>query len=1215
MKKEEKTPGSSAETAALPARKGILKRILKALLWVAGIWAALLVILQIALSPAVLTRIADRLASEYIDGDLSFSKVKVSMFRHFPNIGIRIEDGALTYPAERYDSLEAKGAQGMLLYQGCGETADTLASFRHLSAGINTGALLAGKISIPHAILVKPRIFAHSYDSLNANWNIFKTGSEEDTTSATMPPISIGRVRLTGRPHIVYTDSEDTLFAMVDVKKMTFDGRLDTKKASRNKIGLTVDSLMIAGRLAADTLGFGLSKLHMHEHHDHLDINAEAKALLATRAFGRIHVPMSIKGTAAFPDDTVPAIDMHGFKAEIASIPIGFDAELRRIDGTTAIDGRFSVEGCKVEDMIDGFVKNFIPEASKIKTGAIINLDGTCTGNLGNGQIPSIDVSLSVPEADISHKDIRHDINIVLDANAKTQEDGRIDINVSKAGVRTYGLDLAASGSASDILGEDPLIGINGKVRASADSLMTFLPEDSGIQAYGSLSAELKGSLRMSQVDIYNFGQADLTGKILTDGIAIRSPEDTIDINIGSTDISIGPETKTSVKDPGQIFRLLTINGGISKADISFKDALTAEGENMTFSVKNSVNAFADTARVYPVGGHVKAKSLTVKDGEGMSIMLDNALNSFQMIPKKDHPEVPVISVSSTNKRIYLRDETNRAILTDANFKGSAALNTVERRIRRKAFMDSLMTAHPGMPRDSVLAMLRARRQTREVPSWMLEEDFKAKDISFKLDGSLAKYFREWDLNCDLDVRTGILMTPYLPLRNIIKGIDISLSNNELRIDNVKINAGESELAAHGSLSGLRRALLGRGTYDLDLAITSEKINADELLAAYNAGASFAPPEDADQMADVSDSEFLQMVVADSLKTEDLQTLIVVPANLNADLTLDAKNIMFSELEISTFTADMVMKERCLQITDSKAVTNMGAAGFEGFYATRSKQDIRTGFSFNLTDVTTEKVIAMMPAIDTIMPLLNSFKGLVDCEIAATASLDTCMNLITPSINGVIRIEGENLTMSDNEVFSSLAKKLKFKNSKEGKIDKMTVEGVIKDNVLEVFPFVVELDRYTLALSGLQNLDMSYKYHVSIIRSPMVFKIGIDIHGPNYDKMKFKIGKPKYKNTNIPVFTTVIDETRINLVESIRGIFEKGVDLAIKENEKQEAIEEFKQQIDYVNAAEQQMEELSDEEQKQLEEAQSEDESNAENENTEITQTTDTSDNEQPGIH
>lgn len=1223
--KEENIPENTQQTTIQAGNKRVLKRILKAMLWIGGIWLALLIILQVALSPAVLTKVVDKLAPQYIDGDLSFSRIKISMFRYFPNVGITLEDGALTYPADRYDAMELKGAQGRLLYHGCGETADTLASFRHFSMGINVPALIAGKISIPHVALVKPRIFAHSYDSLNANWDIFRFESEEDTTSTTLPPISVGRIRLTNHPHIVYTDSEDTLFALIDVKRMAFNGKLDTRRASRNRIGLTVDSLMVAGRLAADTIGLALNKLHIHEHDDHMDLNAEAKALLATRSFGRIHVPISIKGTAGLVKDSIPTLAMHGFKAEIAAIPISFDADLKKADGHIKIDSRFSVDSCLVEDMIDGFVKNFIPEAAKVKTDAAIFLKGTCSGPFGNGQLPSFDATLTVPQAEIRHKDIRHGADIDLMVSAKTDEDGLINVNVESAGFHTYGLHLKAKGSAEDILGEDPVLGIDGKFFASADSLLTFLPEDSGIEASGILATELKGSMKLSQMDIYNFAQADITGSISSEGLTLRSPKDTIDVSLGAFNVNIGPETKTSTKDPNLTVKLLAITGSLGKADISLKDAITAKGEGMTFSAKNSVNAFSatDTSRIHPLGGHIKAKSLAIEDAEGMSITLDNTTNGFQMMPKEGHPEIPVLNLSSSNKRIYLRDESGRVILTDASLKGSAVMNTVERRQKRRAFMDSLMTAHPGVSRDSLQALLRSQRRTRQLPSWMAEEDFKAQDISFKLDGSLAKYFREWDINCDLDVRTGILMTPYFPLRNIFKGIDVSLNNNELKIDNFKINTGESEIAAQGSLSGLRRALLGRGTYNLDLNITSGKMNADELLAAYNTGASYVPPTDMESLEDVSDSEFLKMSVADSLDTETENALIVIPSNLKADLKIDAGNIRFSDLLISEFDANMVMKERCVQIVGSKAVTNMGMAEFEGFYATRTKQDIRTGFNFNLSDVTTEKVIAMMPAIDTIMPLLNSFKGLVDCEIAATASLDTCMNILTPTINGVIRINGENLTMSDNEVFSSLAKKLKFRNSKEGKIDRMTVEGVIKDNTLEVFPFVVDLDRYTLAMSGLQHLDMSFKYHVSIIKSPLVFKIGVDLYGPEFEQMKFKIGKPKYKNANVPVFTAVIDETRINLVESIHSIFEKGVELAVKENERQEAIEELKQQIGYVNAAEQQIEELSAEEQQQLEEVEEEasempaetSEENTKGNDPETTITETTDDNEQSGIH
>lgn len=1185
------------------------KTLLKILAWTAGIWLIVLIVLQAALSPSVLTRIVNRIASEYVDGELSFGKIRLSMFRHFPNIGISMEDCSITYPAERFDSLEAAGAQGFLLKAGSGEKSDTLASFKNFSAGINVGALLTGKISIPHLILVKPRIFAHSYDTLNANWNIFRTGPDSDTSSSPLPPISIGRIRFTEHPHIVYTDSKDTLFAMADLSKMTFDGKLDTRNVDKNRINFSIDSLILAGRIAQDTLGLRLDLLHIHEHHKHLDIHGKADAMLATRSSGRMSIPISIKGSVSFPKDSVPAIALDGFTADVASIPIRLDGTLKRTSGQTLIDSRFSIDQCRIEDILDGFARNLIPEADKIKTDAVISMQGVCTGLLGKGSIPSIDISLDIPDSYISHKDIGQSLRISLEASAGTDDSGKANARINRLEANTYGLDFSLTGGSDDILGEDPLIDMDGYLSAEISQLATLFPDIGIASAKGKISADLEGRISLSQISVYNFAQADLEGSIVCDSLTIDSPKDTVSLTIDGLDIKIGPESVTSKADPERSFRLITVNGRIDKADLNYKDIFSFNGQSIDIAAKNAADAFSDkdTTKIHPLGGHINATTLALKDPEGLSVSLDNTANRFQMVPKKGNHKVPVLSLSSTNKRIYVRDAANRVILTDASVKGTAAMNSIERRQRRKAVLDSLAQEHPDIPSDSLFRRYASGKKTRDIPDWMTEKDFKAQDINIRLDESLARYFREWDLDGGIKVRTGILMTPYLPLRNILKGMDISFNNNEFLIDSLKVLAGSSQIAAKGRLSGLRRALLGRGTYNLDMDITSDEMDANELLAAFNAGASFNP--DSTDMSEASDSEFLQMVVADSLSMDEPQKLIVVPANIVADLSLNARNIRFSELDISSLGADIVMKERCMQILNTTVSTNVGNGSFEGFYATRSKKDIRTGFNIGLTDITTEKVISMMPAIDTIMPLLKSFKGSVDCILAATASLDTNMNVMMPSINGVIRIGGENLTLSGDKMFTDLAKKLKFKDRDEGRIDRMTVEGVIKDNTIEVFPFIVDIDRYTLALSGKHNLDQSFRYHASIIRSPMVFKVGVDMYGPDFSNMKFKIGKPKYKNTKIPVFTEVIDRTRINLAESIRGIFEKGVEVAIKENEKQDAINSLKKILGFVNAVDQQLEELSEEEKKQL------DAESGSQDMEQITKETSDTTDEQSGIH
>jgi hypothetical protein len=170
-------------------------------------------------------------------------------------------------------------------------------------------------------------------------------------------------------------------------------------------------------------------------------------------------------------------------------------------------------------------------------------------------------------------------------------------------------------------------------------------------------------------------------------------------------------------------------------------------------------------------------------------------------------------------------------------------MNSIERRQRVRDLRDSLAKAYPEVPEDSLFFMLISNRQVPELPEWLQDEDFRSRDIDIRLDKSLAKYFRDWDMRGNLDVRTGILMTPYFPLRNILRGMHVSFTNDRIGIDSLKIMAGKSGIAAKGELTGLRRALSGgvrgrpsRSVLKLDLGISTDGMNANEILTAYNAG-------------------------------------------------------------------------------------------------------------------------------------------------------------------------------------------------------------------------------------------------------------------------------------------------------------------------------------------------------------------------------------------
>ncbi|MCC9168803.1 hypothetical protein [Pontibacter harenae] len=63
---------------------------------------------------------------------------------------------------------------------------------------------------------------------------------------------------------------------------------------------------------------------------------------------------------------------------------------------------------------------------------------------------------------------------------------------------------------------------------------------------------------------------------------------------------------------------------------------------------------------------------------------------------------------------------------------------------------------------------------------------------------------------------------------------------------------------------------------------------------------------------------------------------------------------------------------------------------------------------------------------------------------------------------------------------------------------------------MNILPALLEIDRYKLAVGGVQNLEMSHNYHISVLESPVPFKTGLDVIG-KYADFKFNITTAKYK--------------------------------------------------------------------------------------------------------
>ncbi|UVS00931.1 AsmA family protein [Bacteroides fragilis] len=380
-------------------------------------------------------------------------------------------------------------------------------------------------------------------------------------------------------------------------------------------------------------------------------------------------------------------------------------------------------------------------------------------------------------------------------------------------------------------------------------------------------------------------------------------------------------------------------------------------------------------------------------------------------------------------------------------------------------------------------------------------------------------------LNDSLWVPKGIVGFDRLRFRTPEFGLPIRMAKTavtvdgpKIRLKNASVRIGRSDMTATGDMEGVYRAMTKGEKLTAHLSLTSNLIDCNQLIN------SLSFPQDTTE------------VLTDSVPSE--MKLFVIPRNIDFELQTDLKKVVFEKMLFENVHGAVDIKNQAIHLedlsmraldADMKAVMVYKASSPRGGYA---------GFDLKIRNINIAKLVDFVPSLDTIVPMLRSFKGRVMFDVATDARLDSAMNIRIPTLRSAIHIKGDSLVLMDGETFAEISKMLMFKNKKENVFDSISVNVTVHDGNVTVYPFLVEIDRYKAAIGGEQGLDMNFNYHISILKSPLPFKAGVNITG-NLDKMKFRIGKAKYKDAVTPAAVHRVDSTRVNMGNEIVNRFRR----------------------------------------------------------------------------
>lgn len=1091
-------------------RKPGVRKSLKIGAWVIGCFMALFILVLCAivwiLPPERLTPLVKEVASESMNAKVDLSRAEITVWSTFPDLTVDVDDLCIVSK-----SLKGVSADTRALLPA---NADTLVSAKHIHAGINVLKILYGSFSLKNIFADDLNLNLVAVNDTTANYLVSLPSDEpESDEPLTLPTMYWDKFSLNGNTRIAYFSAADT----IDTKVRLKEAILNNTKGDHYALALKGD------------VDYSMGGLEYVK-----------------------NLPLDFTGDIEWNSDHVMTAGINDLKAKILDIPATMNMHLS-MDNASMIDS-FNLD---LGPMKFASVMNVLPDVySDLFAGITSNANATLKAKLtepydmDGKDYPSIDATLVIPDSYIAAANGRARLDrVAMDASMSIkgkQPDNSI-ITLKRMILNGEAVNLEMNGTVDNFF-TDPHV--KGSLKGNADIgniVQAFnLPVNFSIQ--GEVEANTSVSAYMSDLTANKFQKMTIDGDIDFHNLSYNSVADTISLfarnacfQFGSNDDKKfhGKEIPELLHCSVEVDTMSTIMSGIKMTLSKSKFGIGCVGDIMSIT---------DTTKIIPIGSRITSQRLSVEQSDGTKIRARDLTCEGSISRFEGDVQVPKIHLSIGAGTLAYLSKDAGMVLRDSKLDLNANVRKFDRgkADKFKQRIDSIRRKHPSWSNDSVLLVASngrfrpnaANNSGREV-------------IDMSVDKSFHKLILSWRMHGSLTSSRGRFYTPYFPLRNTLSNVKMDFSIDSVIFRSMNYHIGQSKFDIKGGIRNIRSTLLGRNNRPLSLIffIKADTLNVNQLIKAATDGMAYANSGDkstGSAYMDAQSEKALEQITTNANTTSDtILAAFVVPSNIDANIRLRASDVIYSDLYMKKFTGDLLMHDGVLNLRELRAKTDIGSARFNALYAAPDRSDIKFGFDLGMEDIQIGKFLHMIPAVDSIMPLLQSVDGVIDADIAATTNIDSAMNVIMPSLKAAMKLHGKDLVFMDAATFKKIAKMLLFKNKERNVIDEMTVELLIEDSQMELYPFMFDVDRYRLGVLGSNDLDMNFRYHISVLKSPIPFKFGINIYG-NPDKMHFRFGGAKYKDNMAREQVKIVDTTRINLREQINSAFKRGAKAALK---------------------------------------------------------------------
>jgi uncharacterized protein involved in outer membrane biogenesis len=721
-----------------------------------------------------------------------------------------------------------------------------------------------------------------------------------------------------------------------------------------------------------------------------------------------------------------------------------------------------------------------------VEASGLITSEGKIKGAYADSLMPLMDMHIVLQDGTLKYEGFPvplSDMNGEVVFYSDLTNDDISYLQIDRFSAKTPQSTIQTSGKITHFL-TDIHCDLTSEGDFDLSEFVPMIPADMKTKVSGRAAGKLVSQFTMSQIEKMQLEKMVLSGsvnlsdfKLVYDTISMQTDDSKVDFSL--------PNLLTSAKNK----RFVSARVNTKNLAVSTPKSINAVFKNGQVSLESS--DFRDTTRIPDVACTFKLDSLSARM-DTMQVAVQKPAGQFEMIPRKGKPAEFDVDVTFGSGCLTAKAGEGSGRMNNAKLKAFYWSDKVQPKMKIEYSGENLQLA---MGKDS------ARMNKLDMNADLLN-DQNQKDV-----------FQQWQGNGFLKLDHGLISISSLKYPLEIPSIQMDFTPEKFNIKESKLKIDQSDFSLSGKLNNVlsyfRKDSLLRGSFNF----VSDQTDLVQLMQLTSG---LGEPE------------------AKTAPAEEIQAgPYMVPKGMDLQLNVDIASANYGSGVARNIKGQVRVKDGLLILDDLNLVTPAAKMKLTTMYHTPRKNHLFMGLDFHMMDVEIAELLKIIPDVDSIMPMLRSFSGKGEFHMAAETYLDSLYNLKPSTIRGAASIRGTDLVLMDGETFSEIAKTLKFSKKTFNKVDSLAAEFTIFKKEIDIYPFLIVMDKYKGVVAGRHNMDMSFDYHISVVQSPLPFKLGIDITG-TLDDLKYRLAKCRYAELYRPAARGEVQNRQLELRRMIR---------------------------------------------------------------------------------